>query len=151
MDISVDLFQWSINVLLKKTSGGTVKDEIMSNKELAVELQKPIIRKFEKRKVHSPFRGNIWGADLADMQLMSKLNKGFLFLLCVIDIYSKYTQVILLKDKKRITIANAFQRILDESKRKLNKICVGKGSDFYKRSMKSFLQNNNREMYSTHN
>ena len=52
-------------------------------------LHKPIIRKFEKRKVCSGFKDNIWGADLADMQLISKFNKGFRFLLCVIDIFSK--------------------------------------------------------------
>ena len=69
-----------------KTSGGTVKNEIMPTKELAEELQKPIIRKFEKRKVESSFIYNIWGADLAEMQLISKFNKGFTFLLRVIDI-----------------------------------------------------------------
>ena len=58
----------------------------MPTKELAEELQKPIIRKFEKRKVESSFIYNIWGADLAEMQLISKFNKGFTFLLCVIDI-----------------------------------------------------------------
>ena len=68
--------------------------------QLADELHKPIIRKFGKRKVYSSFRDNIWGVDLADMQLLSKFNKGFRFLLCVIDIYSKY--VIPLEDKKGI-------------------------------------------------
>ena len=71
----------------------------MSNKELAEESHKPIIRKFEKRKVHSPFIDSIWGLDLADMELTRKLNKGFRFLLCVVDIYSKYAWVIPLKDK----------------------------------------------------
>ena len=84
----------------KKSEGS----RIVNNKEniqLAEELHKPIIRKFEKRKVYSSFRDNIWGADLADMQLISKFNKGFRFLLCVIDIFSKYAWVIPLKDKKR--------------------------------------------------
>ena len=67
----------------------------MSNKELAEELRKRIVRKFEKRKVQSSFIDNIWGADLADVQLISKFNKGFRFLLYVIDIYSKYTWLIL--------------------------------------------------------
>ena len=78
----------------KETSGSGTKNENISNKELAEELHKPIIRIFNKRKVHSPFIGNIWGADLADMQLISKFNKGFRFLLCIIDIYSKYVWVI---------------------------------------------------------
>ena len=64
------------------------------------------------------------------MQLISKFDKGFRFLLCVIDIYSKYASVIPLKDKG-ITINNAFQKILDELKRKSDKIWVDKGGEFY--------------------
>ena len=89
-----------------KFAGSSIKNENISNKVLAEELHKPIIRKFKKRKVHSPFMHNIWGADLADMQLISKFNKGFRFLLCVIDIYSKYAWVVPLKNKKGITIIN---------------------------------------------
>ena len=63
--------------LIKKASGGTV-----SNKESAGELHKPIIRRFDKRKVHSPFVDNIWGADLGDMQLISKFDKGICFFMC---------------------------------------------------------------------
>ena len=70
------------------------------------------------------------------MQLTNKFNKGFTFLLCVIYIYSKYAWVIPLKDKKGIMITNAFQKILDKSNRKPNKIWVDKGSEFYNRSMK---------------
>ena len=73
------------------------------------------------------------------MQLISKFDKKIRFLLCVIDIYSKYASVSL-KDKKRITITNAFQKILDEPKRKPNKIWVDNGSEFYNRSMKSWLK-----------
>ena len=72
--------------------------------------------------MHLSFIDNIWGADLADMQLISKFNNGFRFFLCIIDIYSRYAWVNTLKDKKGIIISNAFQNILDESKRKLNKI-----------------------------
>ena len=81
------------------------------NIQLANKLYKPIIRKLKKRNVHSSFRDTIWGVDLADMQLLSKFNKGFRFLLCVIDIFSKYALVIPLKDKKGISIVNAFQKI----------------------------------------
>ena len=73
------------------------------------------------------------------MQLISKFNKGFKFLLCVFDIYSKYAWVISLKDKKGITINNAFQIILDKSNRKPNKIWLDEGSEFYDRSTKSFF------------
>ena len=74
------------------------------------------------------------------MQLINKFNKEFRFSLCVIDVYSKYAWVILLKDEKGITITNAFQKILDESRRKPNKIWFDKGSEFYNRSMKSWLE-----------
>ena len=94
----MDVPQWFINFLKKRTSGGGIKNENISNKELAEELHKPIIRRFSKKKVHSPFIDNIWSADLADMQLISTFNKGFRFLLCVIDIHSKYAWVILLKE-----------------------------------------------------
>ena len=82
---------------------------------------------------------------------MSRFNKGTSFLLCAIDIFSKYAWVVPLKDKKGITITNAFQKMLDESGRKTNKIWVDKGSEFYNRLMKSWLRDNNIEMYSTHN
>ena len=81
--------------------------------------------------MHSSFKDNIWGVNLVDMQLLSKFNKGFRFLLCVIDTYSKHAWVIPLKDKKGISIVNAFQKILKESNRKPNKIWVDKGSEFY--------------------
>ena len=78
------------------------------------------------------------------MQLISKFNKGFRFLLCVIDIYSKYAWVVPLKDKKGVSIVNAFNN-------KRNKIWVDKGGEFYNRSMKSWLEKNDIGMYSTHN
>ena len=84
----------------KKSEGSGIVNN-KQNMQLAKELHKPIIRKFEKRTVCSRFRDNIWGADLADMQIISKFTKGFRFLLCVIDIFSKYAWVIPLKDKKR--------------------------------------------------
>ena len=87
--------------------------------------------------MHLSFIDNIWGADLANIQSINKFNKGFRFLLCVFDIYSKYAWVIPLKGNKGITITNVFQKILDDSDRKPNKIWVDKGSEFYYRSMKS--------------
>ena len=100
MDIKEVLLQWFITFFDKITSGSGIKNENISNKELAEEIHKPIIRKFNKRKVQAPFIDNIWVADLANMQLISKFNKGSRFLLCIIDNYSKYAWVILLKDKK---------------------------------------------------
>ena len=90
------------------------------------------------------------------MQLISKFKKGFRFLLCVIDIFSKYAWVVPLKDKKGVSIVNAFQSILDEStelhsKRKPNKMWVDKGSELYNGSMKSWLEKSDIEMHSSHN
>ena len=82
----------------------------MSNQELALKLHKPIIRKFEKRKVESSYIDNIWGAGLAAIQLISEFSKGICFLLCIIDIISKHAFVVPLKDKKNIKITNAFQK-----------------------------------------
>ena len=80
-------------------SGANISLEF--NEQLAKELQKPIIRNFKKRTAYSGSKDNVWGADLADMQLISNFNKGFKFLFCVIDLFSKYAWVIPLKDKKR--------------------------------------------------
>ena len=74
----------------KKSKGAGIKNEIKENQQLANELHKPVIRKFKKRKVYSFFKDNIWGVNLADIQLISKYNKGIRYLLCVIDLFSKY-------------------------------------------------------------
>ena len=125
----------------KKSKGsGVVNTKLITqNQQLAEELHKPIIKKFEKRKVHAAFKDNIWGADLADMQLLSKYNKGIRFLLCAIDIFSKYTWVVPVKDKKGISIVKAFQIILKQSNRKPNKIWADKGSEFYNASFKKMV------------
>ena len=93
------------------------------NYQLANELHRPIIRNFKKRKVYSSFRDNIWGVDLADMQSLSKYDKGIKYLLCVIDLFSKYAWVVPIKDKKGTSIVNAFQKIISKE-RKPNKIWV---------------------------
>ena len=131
----------------KKSKGSDLKE----NQQLANELHKPIIRKFKKRKVYSSFKDNIWGVDLADMQLLSKYNKRIRYLLCVIDLFSKYAWVVPLKDKKGVSIANAFQSILQKSNRKPNKIWVDQGSEFYSNVFKKWLKDNYISMYSTYN
>ena len=128
------------------SGGGIANNEIKQNLQLAEELRKPITRKFKKRKAYSGFRDNVWGADLANMQLISRFNKGFRFLMCAIDIFIKYAWVITLKDKKGASIVNAFQKILDDSAHKPNKIWVDKGSEFYNRSSKKCLKDNDIEM-----
>ena len=144
-------FNKSASLTDKSVSGSGVNIPLEFNEQLAKELHKPIIRKLKKRKVYSGFRDNIWGAHLADMQLISKFNKGYRFLLCVIDIFSKYAWVVPLEDKKGVSIVNAFQKILDKSARKSNKIWVDKGSEFYNSSFKTLLKDDDIEMYSIHN
>ena len=142
----------------KRTAGSGVstlanKSAIKStpqNEKLAEERQKPIIKTL-KKKVYSAFKDNIRGADLAEMHLINKFNKGFRFLLCVIDIFSKYAWVVPLSDKKCVSIVNAFQNILKKFNRKPNKIWEDKGCEFYNNSFTKWLQESDIEMYSTHN
>ena len=108
-----------------------------------------LLTNFKKRKVYSSFRDNIWGVDLADMQSLSKYNKGIKYLLCAIDLFSKYAWVVPIKDKKGTSIVNAFKKIISKE-RKPNKIWVDQGSEFYNNSFKDFLKIN-IEMYSTYN
>ena len=121
------------------------------NYQLANELHKPIIRKFKKRKVYLSFRDKIWGFDLADMQPLSKYNKGIKCSLCAIDLFSKYAWVVPVKDKKETSTVNAFEKIIPEGRRKPNKIWVDQGREFYNNSFKDFLKIDNIEMYSTYN
>ena len=90
----------------KKSSGSGVTNE--PNYQLTNELHKPIIKKLKKRKVYSSFRDNIWGVDLADMQSPSKYKKGIKYLLCANDLFSKCARVVPIKDKKGVSIVNAF-------------------------------------------
>ena len=139
----------------KKSMGSgfkKLKNTAKSNSSiLADELHKTIIRKFNKRKVYSQFKDNIWGVDLADMQSLSRKNKGIKYLLCVIDLYSKYAFVIPLKDKKGISIVNAFDKIIKQSNRKPNKIWVDQGGKFSNNVFEKWLSNNDINMHSTYN
>ena len=98
----------SVFLTNKSTSGGAVKSKSMSNKELAQKLHKPIIRKFEKQKGQSSFIDNIWGVDLADMQLINKFNKGIHFLLCVIEIFN--IEIFPFKNKNELQLQILFQK-----------------------------------------
>ena len=84
------------------------------------------------------------------MQSLNKYNKGIKYLLCAIDLFSKYAWVVTLKDKKGTSIVNAFLEIISKG-RKPNKIWVDEDSEFYNTSFKDFLKMNNIEIYSTYN
>ena len=101
--------------------------------------------------MYSSCKDNIWGVGTADMKLISKYNKGIRYLLCAIDLFSKYAFAVPLKDKKGVSIVNALQKILNNSKRKPNKIWVDQGSEFYNNVFKKWLKDNNIEMYSYNN
>ena len=153
-DQNYDGYQRGLASMLYKFFDKMSNGSALANKEniqLANEFHKPIIRKFNKRKVYSSFKDNILGVDLADMQLLRKFNKGFRFLLCVVYIFSKYAWVVPLKEKKGVSIINAFHIILKEPNRKPNKIWVNKGSEFYNNSFKKWLRDNNIELYLTNN
>ena len=129
-----------------------LKNTTKSNSSiLADELHKPITKKFDKRKVYSQFKDNIWGVDLADMQSLSRKNEGIKYLLCAIDLHVKYAFVIPLKDKKGISIVNAFNKIIKQSNRKPNKIWVDQGGELYNNVFKKWLSDNDINMYSTYN
>ena len=130
----------------KKSSGSGT-----SNVKLANELHKPVIKKFNKCKVYSSLKDNIWGVDLADMQLLSRQNKGIKYLLCVIDLFSKYAFVVPLKGKKGASVVKGFEKIVNESGRRPNKIWVDQGSEFYNKTFKNWLVGEGIEMYSTYN
>ena len=131
---------------LERMGSGIANSSILAN-----ELHKPVIKKFDKRKVYSQFKDNIWGVDLADMQSLSRKNKCIKYLLCAIDLYSKYAFVIPLKDKKGISIVNAFDTLIKQSNRKPNKMWVDQGGEFYNNVFKKWLLNNDIIMYSTYN
>ena len=122
----------------KKSSGRGVNAE--RNSQFASELDRHIIRKFKRRKVYSSFRDNIWSVDLADMQSLSKYNKGIKYLLCAIDIFSKYAWVVPLKGKRGISIVNAFQKIISEL-RKPNKLWIDDAAEFYNKLFTRFFEN----------
>ena len=102
----------------KSVSGSCIaNNRIKQNSQLAKELQKPSIRNFKKRTVCSGFKDNIGGVDLADMQSLSKYNKGIKYLLCAIDLFSKYAWVVPIKDEKGVSIVDTFQKIISEGRK----------------------------------
>ena len=125
----------------KKSSGGGITNEL--NYQLAEELHKPIIRKFKKKKSIFIIQRQYLGS-------RADIIKKIKYLLCAIDLFSKYGWVAPMKDKKGTNIVNVFKKIISEG-RKPNKIWVDQGSEFYNKSFKYFLKINNIDMYSTFN
>ena len=124
------------------SSVAAITSEVTPNQQVADELHKPIIRKFQKRQAMSSFTDNIWRTDLADMQLISKYNRGVWFSFCVIDVFDKYARDVLLKDKIGKTITKAFQEVVKNPNLKPNKITVDKSCEFDNRSLKPWIKYN---------
>ena len=120
------------------------------SQQLADELHKPITRNFQKRRVISNGIDDIWAADLVEMQKFSKWNKGIRYLLMVIDVFSKYGWIRVLKDKKTESVSKAFDDIL-KSKRKPEMLWTDKGSEFISKHFKDFLKRNGIKLYHTQN
>ena len=120
------------------------------NEQLAEELHKPVTKKFKSRKFYARFKDNIWTADLADMKSLSSHNKNVKYL-SYVDVFTRYTWVKSLEDKKGKTVYNAFIKIVNESNCKPNKLWVDQGKEFYGKLMQEWLDNNNIFVYSTHN
>ena len=99
----------------KRSSGSDVATKPIY--QLANDLHRQINGNFKRRKLYSSFRENIWDLDLVDMQSLSKYNKGIRCLLCAIDLFSKYAWVVPLKDKKGISIVNAFQKVISKGRK----------------------------------
>ena len=118
--------------------------------ELAEELQKPIRRKFAKRRVFGKGVDEIWAADLIEIQRFSEWNKGIKYLLMVIDIFSKFGWIEPLQNKKGETVGSAFEKIF-KSGRKPRLLWTDKGKEFYNKNVKQLLSTKNITLYSTEN
>ena len=123
----------------------------MSTKEIfAQETHKQALKKFPRRKVFVRGIDNIWGIDLSDMNMFMKYNDDYRYILCVIDVFSKFAWSIPLKNKSALTVLNAMKSIVHKSHRKPQRIWVDKGSEFYNKNFKEWVKDNNMIMYSTY-
>ena len=120
-----------------------------SNKILSEELHKPKRKNFRRRKIIVNYINEIFAADFVEMQKFAKLNKRYRYLLTCIDIISKYSWVIPLKDKKGINVKNALQKIFKE--RKCELIWTDRGKEFYNKKVQDLLNENNIKLYSPNN
>ena len=110
---------------------------------ISKELHKQVIRNFPKRRVVALHMDQIWAMDLIDMVEYAKQNNGDKYILCIIDVFSKFAWCIPLADKKAVTILKAFKDVIKQSKRKPEKVWCDRGSEFYNELFKAFLDDNN--------
>ena len=117
-----------------------VGSSINVNELLAQELHKPLIKKFKRIKVYSRFKDNIWAADLAEMGSLFTFNSGVQYLLCIIDVFTKYPWVKILTNEKVETVLDDFIGIVNEAKLKPDKLWVDQGREFYNNLMQKWLK-----------
>ena len=124
---------------------------IQWSNELADELHKPIRRKFQKRKVFAKTIDDIWSADLIEMIPLAKFNKGYKYLLMIIDVFSKYGWIIPVKTKTGAAVSAAFQEVFKTAGRVPSKLWVDKGREFYNKTLQDLLNKKGISIYSTEN
>lgn len=132
-------------------SGYQKKRKKPSSKEL--ENQETIRRDFTRRRVIIDGIDEIWASDLVEMQKFTKWNKGYCYLLMVIDVFSKYGWIVPLKDKRGETIAQAFEKMFEstEGRRVPKYLWTGNGKECYNKGLKELLATNKVTLYSTEN
>ena len=141
--------KWGMGVA---DSGNSTSGGVKWSDELADELHKPARRTFPKRRVFAHEVDGIWTADLVDMQSFAKANKGYKYILMIIDVFSKYGWGIPLKTKTGVEVASAFENLWKKAKvPHPKKLWTDKGREFYNKSMNKLLSKNNIELYSTEN
>ena len=125
----------------------------MSKSERAIfasEIHKRAVKKFRRRKVIVQKIDEIWALDLASLESLANYNDGYKYMLCVIDVFSKFAWAVPLKNKTAATVLTAIQSIVKKSKRIPEKVWVDQGSEFYNKSFKDWLKTNDITMYSTY-
>ena len=137
---------WYISFLIRKKGPRASLSE-----QLAEEIPKPLTKKFKRRNVYATYKDRIWTADLAEMKSLSSKNKNVKYLLCVINVFTKYAWIEPLKDKKGKKVLNTFIEIVNESNSKPNKLWVDQEREFYNKLMQVWLNNNDILMDFTYN
>lgn len=118
-------------------------------KIIAAELHKPVIRKFPRRKVVVMYPNETWAADLVDMSAVASENKGFKYMLNVIDIYSRYAWIEPMKNKSADDTLNAIKAIVKKANATPVNLWVDEGKEFYNTKVKAYCKQNNITLYST--
>lgn len=147
---SIDGYQRALAAMVYKFFEKKIQMGQGWNETLAEELHKPVRHTFQRRRVIVNSIDDVWGADLVDMREWKNENKGYSYLLTIIDVLSKYAWAVPLTDKKGETVKEALGNVISDSGRKPHHLWVDEGGEFYNKGMKFYLDKNNINMYSTY-